>query len=118
MDDRRKHLRTAITSVARLIIEGQQTEFKSLVRDISTHGIGICSGSEAYRRGDIVCVRLALPQGYETLAESITGEVVWVARLPRRGDYGIGIRFEQMEREKPRLFQHIRLLEEMASASL
>lgn len=116
MADRRKIPRTPLTSIVRLSIEGRQTEVKSLVRDISTHGIGICSGREVYRRGDIVCVRLALSHAYETLSESITGEVVWVTVLPRRGDYEVGIRFEQMEEEKPRLFHHIRLLEEMMRA--
>ncbi|MDC4228281.1 MAG: PilZ domain-containing protein (plasmid) [Candidatus Manganitrophus sp.] len=107
MADRRKHQRTPITSIVRLAIQGEQTEVRALVRNISTHGIGICSGREIYRQGDIVCVRLALPHGYETLTESISGEVVWVTSLPRRGDYGVGIRFEQMEKEKPRLFHHI-----------
>jgi Tfp pilus assembly protein PilZ len=69
-----------------------------------------------FEKGDTVLVHLALPTGYETLSESIMGEVVWVTPLPRRGDYGVGIRFDEMEKKKPRLYKHIKFLEGAASS--
>jgi Tfp pilus assembly protein PilZ len=113
MLDRRNHPRIPIVSIARLTYQGIEAEKSVLVRDISTHGLGVYT-DEAYQQGDLVVVRLSLTGDLsETIAESIAGEVVWVTPLPDGAHYAIGIRFENMEVERPKLYAYVKRLEQM-----
>jgi Tfp pilus assembly protein PilZ len=114
MLERRKHPRIPLISIARLTRQGLQSMSEVLVRDICTHGIGIYT-QEAYEKGDLVLIHLALTADHhETIAESIMGEVVWIAPLSDGTHYAVGIRFDRMEHEKPNLYAHIKHLEEMS----
>lgn len=114
MHDRRKHPRISIISIARLTAQGLEAASSVLVRDISTHGVGIYS-EEAYQKGDLVVIRLALPtEPHETITDSIAGEVAWIAPLPDGTHYAVGIRFDNMKVERPRLYAHIKHLEKMS----
>ncbi len=112
MDDRRKHPRVPLISIARLTRQGLQEATTVLVRDISTHGLGIYS-EEAYQNGDLVLIEFSLTAGDETVSESIMGEVVWIAPLPDKAHHAVGIRFDRMMEEKPKLYAHIKHLEEI-----
>ncbi|TAK10238.1 MAG: PilZ domain-containing protein [Candidatus Manganitrophaceae bacterium] len=113
MPERRKYPRIPLISIARLTPQGMETVRSVLVRDISTHGVGIYS-EEPYEKGELVVIHLALAAGQEeTITESIAGEVAWVAPLPDGTHYSVGIRFDKMEIEKPRLYEHIKQLEGM-----
>ncbi len=72
MHDRRKHPRIPIISIARLTRHGVEEARSVLIRDISTHGVGIYS-EEAYQKGDLVLVAFSFSAGPETVAESIAG---------------------------------------------
>lgn len=111
MHNKRKHRRIPLISIARLTRRGLQSMSEVLVRDICTHGIGIYT-QEAYEKGDLVLIHLVLATDHhETIAESIMGEVVWVAPLSDGTHYAVGIRFDRMEEEKPNLYAHIKHLE-------
>ncbi|MBI3803123.1 MAG: PilZ domain-containing protein [Nitrospirae bacterium] len=118
MEERRTHQRIPITSIARLTLQERSEEIRALIRDISTHGIGICYRRKLFRRGDLVSVRLSLLNGYHTLTELIEGEIVWVGPLQRRGDFGIGIRFDEMKRNHPILYRYVETLTEMTSSAV
>lgn len=111
MQDRRKSPRIPIVSIARLTLEGMEKEKSVLVRDISTHGVGIYT-EEAYQQGDLVVIHLVLTGDLsETITESVAGEVAWVTPLPDGTHYAVGIRFEDMEVERPKLYAYVKHLE-------
>jgi Tfp pilus assembly protein PilZ len=117
MVDRRNHPRIPIISIARLTQQGMEAARSVLVRDISTHGVGIYT-EEAYRQGDLVVIHLAFTRDpSETVTESVAGEVVWVTPLPDGTHYAVGIRFENMEVERPRLYAYVQRLEQMNSGT-
>lgn len=111
MDDRRKHPRIPLISIARLTRQGIEVSHSVLVRDISTHGVGIYS-EELYEKGELVLIDFALSAGDETVTESVAGEVAWVEPLPDRAHYAIGVRLDALQIEKPKLYQFIKRLEE------
>lgn len=113
MTERRKHPRIPIVSIARLTHQGMETEKSVLVRDISTHGVGIYT-EERYQQGDLVVIHFDLTgDRSETITESVAGEVAWITPLPDGAHYAVGIRFENMEVERPKLFAYVKRLEEM-----
>lgn len=57
----------------------------------------------------------ALPADpHETIIDSIAGEVAWTSPLPDGTHYAVGIRFDNMKVERPRLYAHIKHLEKMS----
>lgn len=114
MHDRRKYPRIPIVSIARLTLQGMEAEKPVLVRDISTHGVGIYT-EEAYQHGDLVVIHLALTDDqFEVITESVAGEVAWVTPLPDGTHYAIGIRFDDMAVERPKLYAYVKRLEKMS----
>lgn len=117
MQDRRKYPRIPIVSIARLTLQGMEAEQPVLVRDISTHGVGIYS-EEPYQQGDLVVIHLALTDSqFETITESVAGEVAWVTPLPDGAHYAVGIRFENMAVERPKLYTYVKRLEQLNPAA-
>jgi len=113
MTERRKYPRILIVSIARLTHEGMESERSVLVRDISTHGVGIYT-EEPYRQGDLVVIHLALTDDrFEVITESVAGEVAWGTPLPDGTHYAIGIRFDDMAVERPKLYAYVKHLEQM-----
>lgn len=113
MQDRRKHPRIPIVSIARLTLQGMEAEKPVLVRDISTHGVGIYT-EEAYQQGDLVVIHLALTgERFESVTESVAGEVAWVTPLPDGTHFAVGVRFEDMAVERPKLYAYVKRLEQM-----
>lgn len=109
-DERRLHPRIPLISIARLSRQGIEAKSSVLVRDISTHGLGIYS-REAFNKEELVLVELSLPTDEGTLEESILGEVAWIAPLSDGIHHAVGIRFDAMEKEKPKLYAQIKRLE-------
>ncbi|WDT75896.1 MAG: PilZ domain-containing protein [Candidatus Manganitrophus sp.] len=111
MRSKRKRARIPLISIARLTPEGMELKEYVLIRDISTDGLGIYS-KQRYRKGDLVLVELTLTIQEEKIIESVSGKVVWVAPLPDQNHFAVGIQFEKMQLEKPKLYAHIKKLEE------
>ena len=111
MRERRKHPRIPLVSIARLTRRGVEAARPVVIRDISTHGVGIYS-DEAYLENELVLIHFSLSAAEGTLTDSMAGEVAWISPLPDGIHYTVGIRFDQMEIEKPKLYVHIKQLEE------
>lgn len=112
MEDRRRHPRIPFVMTVQTTRKGTQKTSEAFVRDICTHGIGLYT-DEAYEKGDVLLIDISFQNDKkEQIKESIMGNVVWAERLPEGGKYAVGIRFNSMEREKPRLYAHIRRLEQ------
>ncbi|MBI3804693.1 MAG: PilZ domain-containing protein [Nitrospirae bacterium] len=112
MDERREHVRIPLVSIARLTPQGLDSKRLVSIRDISTHGVGIYNCEEEYQKGEIVVIELHLTDADEALSDSISGEVVWVTPIHDGTRRSVGIRFDHMEQEKPKLYAFIKRLEE------
>lgn len=111
MRSKRKRARIPLISIVRLTPEGMQSKEYVLIRDISTDGLGIYS-KERYRKGDLVLVELTLTVQDEKIIETVSGKVVWTVPLPDQNHFAVGIQFEKMELERPKLYAQIKKLEE------
>ena len=45
--------------------------------------------------------------------ESVMGEVVWVNRIEEAEHYAVGLKFENLEKERPKLYAYLKHLEEI-----
>lgn len=115
MEDRRRHFRIPFVMTVHTTRKGTQKASEAFVRDICTHGMGIYT-SEAYEKGDLLLIDISLQDDKKgQIRESILGEVAWVEHLQEGNKYALGIRFEHMDKEKPRLYEQIRRLEQRIS---
>lgn len=112
MINRRKHLRIPMVMTVHITRKGAQTAAEAFVRDICTHGMGVHT-NEVYKKGDVLLIDIALLNDKkEEIKGSIRGEVAWVEPLQEGGKYAVGIRFEHLDTEKPKLYEQIRRLEQ------
>ncbi len=112
MEDRRRHPRIPFVMMVQATRNGTQKTSEAFVRDICTHGIGRYT-DEAYEKGDVLLIDISLEdENKEQIRESILGDVVWVERLQEGSKYAVRIRFDGMDTEKSKLYEHIRRLEQ------
>jgi len=91
--------------------EGQSTGADAEVRDLSTHGIGVYLQGPV-QKGDRLVFELPLLTDGTWIQEAVLGEVVWVVPRGEKGEYYAGIYIDQMQKTHPRLFAHLRHLED------
>lgn len=103
--------------MARLTSQGIHKNTTAFIRDICTNGMGIYT-NENYGKGDLLVVHFSyVTEKQEIIDESITGAVVWTTPIGKR-DYAVGIQFDGMKEERPRLFAYIKRLEELTNEYL
>ena len=109
--NRRLYPRIPVEMTARFT---HQTTFQSgeaEVRNISTHGIGMFT-KESVQKGDLLLIELSISsEQNERIHEAVLGEIVWVKPEDNQGS-SVGIYLAQMQKVHPRLYSHLRFLEE------
>ena len=113
MENRRKHPRIPVVATARLTRQGAQDKTFAIVRDISAQGIGIHT-KEAYQKGELLFVYISIvTDDKETMNEVLIGKVAWVAPGKEETEmkYMVGLVFDKMDLEKPKLYAYIKQLE-------
>ncbi len=113
MQNNRKYPRIPVVMLAHLTPRGGQKACEALVKDICTHGMGIYS-RETYEKGDFMVVDISIETVNGDIGGSVLAEVVWANRI--EGDeeeqYAVGLKFDQLKKEKPKLFAYLKFLEE------
>lgn len=116
MENRRKHVRIPITTVAHISPNGLQKSIEVFVRDISTFGMGGYMNC-GFDKGAMLLVKLKLAiSNNGVLEESITGQIKWSRKLDRGGKYAFGLEFIEMEKTHPKLYVYLKELEEVLFA--
>ncbi|MBN4054353.1 PilZ domain-containing protein [Nitrospira defluvii] len=112
MQNSRKYPRIPVVMLAHMTPRGGQKACEVLVRDICTHGMGIY-GHEPYEKGDFIVVDISFVTINGDIEESVLAEVVWVNRIEadEAEQYAVGLKFEQLEKEKSKLYDHLKFLE-------
>lgn len=113
MHNRRRNLRIPFVSISSLTRLEPQSTSSILVQDICKHGMRLLS-KEEFRKGESVLVQLIFSTDLqEKINDSIVGEVVWTNPLPDSIHYAVGIRFDDVEVEKPELYTYVKRLQQM-----
>ncbi len=113
MENRRKHLRIPITTVAHITPHGLQKSIEVFVRDVSTFGMGGYMNS-GFNKGSMLLVKLKLlTANDETIEESIMGQIKWSRKLNRGGKYAFGLEFLEIQKDHPKLYLYLKELEEV-----
>ncbi|MDC4226923.1 MAG: PilZ domain-containing protein [Candidatus Manganitrophus sp.] len=84
MENRRKHTRVPLMTVARITPHGLQNTVDALVHDVSREGMGVYVKGP-YQKGDILLVKISVKtEEGEAINESLYGRVAWATRLESR----------------------------------
>lgn len=112
VQSRVRNLRIPMISISSLTRLRMHPTTDILIQDICQHGVGIhCR--EQFQVGEFVRVELTFAVNLqETLTEGIVGEVTSADRLHGGTTYATRIRFAHLALENPRLFIHIKRLED------
>lgn len=98
--------------MARISPHGLQSTTDALVRDVSTHGMGVYVKGP-YQKGDFLLVKISLKTDEgEKINASLTGRVAWAAPI-EEGQYAVGIEFNDLEAKHPALYAYIQRLEKL-----
>ena len=111
MENRRKHPRIPLATMARISPHGLQNTVDALVRDISTDGMGVYVKGP-YQKGDVLLVKVSIKTDEgEVINASLHGLVAWATPLPETNQYAVGMEFHNMEKKNPALYAYIKRLE-------
>ena len=110
MQNHRKYPRIPVVMLVRLTPRGAEQASDALVREICTHGMGIYT-QDQYKKGDLLVAEVSFVTLKGDINESILSEVVWVNPIEGSDQYAVGLRFEGLEKEKPKLYAYLKYLE-------
>lgn len=113
MENRRKKMRIPVASLAHITPHGLQKGSEVMVRDLSTEGMG-CYVDHVCQKGDMMLIKIKLDLPGEdagVIQASLMGQVVWVKPMNEEKKYAIGLEFRDMQARNPKLYAHIRDLE-------
>ena len=109
--NRRLHPRIPFEMPVRFTDQKTFESAEAEARNISTHGIGLFTAVRV-QKGDLLLIEVSLADAQNTrLHEAVLGEVVWVRPEGDRG-YSAGVFCARMQKDHPRLYSHLRYLEE------
>ncbi len=110
MQNQRQFPRIPVVMLVRLSPRGAQKTHKALVREICSHGMGIYT-EDTYKKGDFLVAEISFVTRQGDIEESVFAEVVWVKPIEEANEYAVGLRFNGLETEKPKLYAHLKYLE-------
>ncbi len=118
MDNRRRHPRIPLVTMARISPHGIQKPVNALVRDISTEGMGVYAEGP-YQKGDVLLVEISIKTDRgEIISEALLGMVAWTTPLQETNRYAVGLEFHNMEKKNPVLYAYIKHLEGLQNTRL
>ena len=110
--NRRQFPRIPLIMTVPFVKQGTDQSDEAIIRTISTHGVGMYTKA-SLEKGDRLLIHLSLlTDQNQPVKESILGEVTWAAPEGKKGRYSVGIYFNQMEKEHPKLYSYVKRLEE------
>ncbi|MFQ5729638.1 MAG: PilZ domain-containing protein [Waddliaceae bacterium] len=111
--NRRRYLRMPIAGVARVTPKNTQNTTRFFIRDISIGGMG-CNSIHPYKEGDDLQVKIELTApSMEVIKGSINGKIRWSTKVDEGINNAFGFEFHEMECQQPRMYAHLKKLEEM-----
>lgn len=115
--NRRRYPRIPLVAPVRFTDDRLHLTGRAVLRQIATHGAGLYT-AEPVEKGDRLLVELSLvTDRNESLNESILGQVVWSAPLAAEGRRSVGVFFEKLEEDHPKLYSYVSRLEEAILSS-
>lgn len=112
-EERRRQKRYPVTIKARISLDESQEGDEVTVKDISRAGIK-CITQKVYEMGQSIFVKIEVttPEK-EANKDSVKGLVAWIAKLETGEGYFLGIEFPELEQQNARLFEDIKILEDV-----
>lgn len=109
----RRYLRMPIAGIARVTLKNTQITTRFFIRDISIGGMK-CNSIDSYKKGDNLQVKIELTTpSKKVITGSINGQIRWSTK----GDEGInnvfGLEIHEMKSQQPRMYAHLKELEEL-----
>lgn len=118
MENRRKHTRVPLVTMARITPHGLQNTIDALVRDMSAEGMGVYVKGP-YQKGDLLLVKISMKtEEGEVINASLFGRVAWASLLEEPNQYAVGLEFHDLEKKNPALYAYIKRLEKFQNTSL
>ncbi len=113
MEERRRQKRYPVSINAKISLGEDQEGHDLSIKDISRVGIK-CISQQAYEMGQEVFIKIevATPEN-EVSNDSVQGSIAWVAKLETGEGYFLGVEFFELEQQHNKLFENIKILEDV-----